>query len=92
MTTLSEQDIEKLARKRAKAKMGWLIHATVYCCVNIGLLLLWSINDRPMRWMPAVGWGIGLALHGISVWAFQPGGKLLNTLVERERAKLMTRP
>lgn len=89
MNTLTNEAIEKLARKRAKAKMGWFIHATVYVCVNLGLLLLWSESDRPWRMMPALGWGLGLALHGLSVWFVQPGGRLLDTLTERERAKLM---
>ncbi len=32
--------LERLARKRAGAKMGWYVHALVYVCVNAGLALI----------------------------------------------------
>jgi hypothetical protein len=34
----SQPNLEKLARRRAGAKMGWYIHAFVYVLVNIGLV------------------------------------------------------
>lgn len=91
MTKLTEQDIDQLARKRAKAKMGWFIHATVYLCVNGAFVLMWLANDRPLRWAGALGWGLGLALHGISVWFLQPGNGLSQRMIEREREKLTKR-
>jgi hypothetical protein len=37
-SNFSEDDrIERLARKRAGAKLGWYIHALVYLCVNAAL-------------------------------------------------------
>lgn len=91
MTQLTEQDIDRLARKRAKAKMGWFIHATVYLCVNGGLILMWLFQDRPLRWAGALGWGLGLMLHGISVWFLQPGNGLIERMVERERQNISKR-
>ena len=44
--TLSPADIERLARRRAGAKLGWFIHAAVYVCVNA---LLMTISSRPSR-------------------------------------------
>ena len=42
-------DIERLARKRAGAKLGWYIHATVYVVVNLFLFAMSEsgIRDRP---------------------------------------------
>ena len=32
--------LERMARRRAGAKMGWMIHASVYVLVNLGLAAL----------------------------------------------------
>ena len=81
-------ELDKLARRRAKAKLGWFIHATVYLVVNLGLIALSFANGRGWAVYPALGWGLGLLAHGLAVWAFAPGGNVLESLVERERAKL----
>lgn len=50
--------IERLARKRAGAKMGWYVHALVFVCVNAGLALISVGSGRPgssFRW-PAGAW------------------------------------
>jgi hypothetical protein len=91
MTSYTDEQIEKLAKRRAKAKMGWLIHAFVYFCVNFGWLLLATLNDRPYRWVAALGWGLGLALHGFAVWFLQPGNTFSERMIEHERQKLKNR-
>jgi len=83
-----KDDIDRLARKRAKAKMGWFIHATVYATVNLMLVGLSLYSGRGWAIFPLLGWGLGLALHGASVWLFAPGGNLLERMVAHERAKL----
>ena len=35
--TLSNEDIDRIARKRAGAKLGWYAHAVVYVVVNVPL-------------------------------------------------------
>jgi hypothetical protein len=81
-------DIDRLARRRAKAKMGWFIHAAVFAAVNLLLIALSLAHGQRWAIYPLLGWGIGLLLHGLSVWAFAPGGNLMERMVERERAKL----
>ncbi len=88
MTAYTDEQIETLARRRAKAKMGWFIHAFVYLCVNAGLLLIWTYNDRSYRFGPVFGWGFGLALHGLAVWFVDPTSRLSERLIESERNKL----
>ena len=83
-------DIERLARKRAGAKIGWFIHLAVYTVVNLGLYIL-STEFGLHRWslIPALGWGLGLILHSISVWVLGSGSGLRERMVQRERERLL---
>ena len=80
--------LDALARRRAGAKIGWTIHAAVYLCVNVGLLLLSWSQGRHWGLYPALGWGLGLLAHGVAVWVLMPGGSVMQRLVARERAQL----
>ena len=42
----TRSDVERLARRRAGAKMGWYIHAFVYVLVNLGLVALSAAHGR----------------------------------------------
>ncbi|MDM0030827.1 2TM domain-containing protein [Variovorax sp. J22P271] len=88
MLSTDQARIEKLARRRAKAKLGWFAHAAIYALVNFGLIALSLANGRSWAIYPLLGWGVGLLAHGLSVWMLPPGGALLGRMVERERAKL----
>jgi hypothetical protein len=87
---LSSEEIEHLARRRAGAKMGWYLHATVYVLVNLLLLALsrHGVGHRPWSVFPVLGWGVGLALHGVSVFVLGKGSGLRERMVERERERL----
>ncbi len=80
--------IEALARKRAGAQMGWVVHAGVYVAVNLFLAALSAHQGRAWALFPALGWGLGLLVHGAAVWLAQPGGTLYERLLARERARL----
>ncbi len=82
---------ERLVRRRAAAKMGWLIHALVYVCVNAGLALIAWQTGRAWHLYPLAGWGLGLAIHGLAVW-LGSGANLHQRLLEAERQKLMRQP
>jgi hypothetical protein len=92
-TPLSDEEIDRLARKRAGAKLGWFIHATVYVVVNVVLYLISSEALGQRRWsaFPMLGWGVGLLLHGASVWLFGAGSELRERLVQKERERLQRR-
>jgi hypothetical protein len=81
-------ELETLARKRAGAKLGWFVHAFVYAVVITGLTLLSLYQGRGWAVFPAAGWGAGLLIHGLAVWLVQPGGRLWQWLLARERAAL----
>ncbi|MDO9112662.1 MAG: 2TM domain-containing protein [Polaromonas sp.] len=87
-TTPQDKNLEHLARKRAGAKIGWYIHATVFIAVNLMLLAMSALSGRHWAVYPAFGWGIGLAVHGAVVFLVAGGAGLHERLVQRERERL----
>lgn len=90
MQPLHPDELERLAHKRAGAKLGWYIHATVYVLVNLFIFAIsrYGFGHRPWSVFPLLGWGVGLALHGISVFMLGTGGGLRERLVQQERERL----
>ena len=89
-TPLSADEIERIARKRAGAKLGWYIHASLYLLVNAVIFSLSTqgLWHRPWSAAPALGWGLGVVLHGIAVFALGTGSSLREHLVQKERERL----
>ena len=87
---LSDEEIERLARRRAGAKMGWYVHACVYLLVNLFLFAMSDYAFGQRRWsmFPVLGWGLGLALHGISVFVLGSASGLRERMVQKERERL----
>lgn len=81
-------DLERLARRRAKAKLGFYIHALIYAVVITGLSLLAISQGKVWSLWPAAGWGVGLLMHALRVFGALPGHALRERMVERERAQL----
>lgn len=77
--------LRKRAKKRVEAKMGWLVHATVFVLVNGLLLGINAVQGAP-RWhvWPLAWWGLGLAIHGVVVLLSLSGDGLKQRLVQRE--------
>jgi hypothetical protein len=88
---ICDDDIERLARKRAGAKLGWYLHALVYVVVNLVMFGLsrYGWGQRPWSVFPLLGWGLGLALHGVSVFVLGTGSGLRERMVQRERERLL---
>ena len=79
---------ERLAQKRAGARLGWVTHATIYVIVIGGLALLGAHQGRFWPIAPALGWGLGLLMHGLRVFAIGKGSALRERLVQKERERL----
>ena len=85
--------VERARRKLARIK-GFYTHLTIYCIV-IGALFLINYLTHSGWWFywPALGWGIGLALHAVGVFGtdalFGEGWeeRKLRELTERERQR-----
>ena len=85
---MSPQDIEELARRRAKRKMGWYTHAFVYVVVNLALALKSAFTGHNWAIYPMLGWGLGLMIHGLVVFVGAPADRLRDHLVQKERERL----
>ena len=70
---ISEQEIYERAKKRVDELKSFYSHLFVYLAVNAGLFLLNIITSPRHLWFywPLIGWGIGLAIHGLSVFGTQ---------------------
>ena len=88
--SFTPDEIEKLARKRAGAKLGWYVHAAAFVVVNLALFAMsrYAFGTRPWSVFPLLGWGLGLVLHGISVFVLGTGSGLRERMVQREREVL----
>jgi hypothetical protein len=80
---------ETSPEERAKAKLGLIHHAAIYAVVIGGLAILNLATSPHALWFafPAVGWGIALVIHAISVFALPHRSHLYERLLERERRK-----
>lgn len=87
---LSNDDIDRLARRRAGAKLGWYAHAAVYLIVNLFLFALseYALGERRWSVYPMLGWGLGLALHGVAVFVLGSGSALREQMIDKERERL----
>ena len=89
---LPDAELERIARKRAGMRMGWMIHATVFICVNMLLAGISLLGGRHWAIYPFLGWGLGRAVHGAVVLLAMPGGGgLMDRLVKQERERLAAR-
>ena len=89
-TSMTPEEIDRLARNRAGAKLGWFFHAAVYVIVNLFVFGMshYAFGNRSWSVFPLLGWGLGLALHGASVWLIGAGGELRERMVQKERDRL----
>jgi hypothetical protein len=90
---LPPEALDALARKRANAKLGWYTHAVVYVLVNAAVFAMsrYAFGTRPWSVYPLLGWGLGLVLHGISVFLLGSGSGLRERMIQREREALQRR-
>lgn len=64
---------EKKLWEEAERRVGFKIHLTTYLLVNLGLvgLNLWLSPEHLWVTYSALGWGIGLLSHYLSVYQFK---------------------
>ena len=88
----NDQDLQARAKRRVSIKIGFYIHATVYVLVNLGLWAIATLTGRG-AWniWPLMGWGLGLAIHGIVTFISLRGDGLRERMVEAEIQRLRGR-
>lgn len=89
---MNAQELERTARRRAGAKLGFIVHATVYLLVNLMLLSLSLSTGRGWAVFPLIGWGFGLAVHGVVVFFLTGNAGVYERLLAHERARLQRDP
>ena len=88
-TTMTEEQILELAKKRVKDKKDFYGHLIVYAMVNIILVFIWVVtNFGGYPWFIwCLGpWGVGVFFHFISVFVFD--GKSDIGAIEKEVEKI----
>lgn len=90
---MTPEDLDQLARRRANAKLGWYVHALAFVLVNALIFAMsrYAFGTRPWSVYPLLGWGLGLVLHGVSVFLLGTGSGLRERMVQREREALQRR-
>lgn len=77
------------ARERLEARRGFYAHLMVFVVVNAALLIINMTTAPDVLWAkwPLMGWGIGLAFHGLSVFVIGDRFAVTDEMVERELKK-----
>lgn len=58
------------ARRRLVSEKGFYVHLVTYVLVITGLFIINALTGHGRWWFvwPAVGWGIGIAVHALSTF------------------------
>jgi hypothetical protein len=85
-----DPELLRQAKKRVAIRMGFLTHVLVYVVVNGGLFVLNISQGAKYLWSfwPFVGWGIGLAAHGVATWFSLNGDGLRDRMLKQEIDRL----
>lgn len=89
---VSDEELRKIARESAQAKVEFYTHLVIYIAVNMLIFVIWYITTGPgsFPWFvfPLFGWGIGIVANYIE--AFR-GKAYTERLAEKEYQKLKER-
>jgi hypothetical protein len=82
-------ELLRRARRRVNLRMAWWVHALVFVLVNLGLLAVNLLAGGP-RWhqWPLLGWGFGLAVHGVVTLAILGSDGVRERLLHKEIERL----
>lgn len=66
----TNNDYRKRARERVNEEKSFYSHLFIYIVVNLALLVLNLVTSPDSLWFywSLIGWGIGLAAHGLAVF------------------------
>ena len=86
---MSEEANMIIAKMRIEEIKAFYVHAGIYIAVNIVLVAINLYDDDDVWWslLAILGWGVGLAIHGMSV--FGPISALMMKWEQRKIAQLM---
>ncbi|CAG0988785.1 MAG: 2TM domain-containing protein [Rhodocyclales bacterium] len=84
--SLEQSPEYRAARSQVRKLRGFYAHLSVYLAVNAGLLVINLFSSPGRLWVvwPLAGWGIGVVIHGASVFL---GGRLLGAEWEARKIR-----
>lgn len=89
---MTDEELLDRAKKRVGMKMAFYTHLLVFVCVNLGLYVINQVKGgQPWHMFPLLGWGIGLAAHGIVTFLSLNGEGLRERMLADEVEKLKGR-
>lgn len=88
MVDQSEDELRKLAERRADAKLAFRAHATTYVVVIAGLAGINYFTSPDYWWFgwAAFGWGLGLLAHGMATYGYATADR--ERMIAREMERL----
>jgi len=88
---MTEENEYNKAKERVEEIKGFYVHLLIYIVVNIFLFIINIVTTPGALWFywPLLGWGIGIAIHGLSVFVF--GQFFGNEWEERKIKEIMNK-
>jgi hypothetical protein len=64
-------------QRRAMVRAGFRYHLVAYLAVQVLLVTTWAVTGGGFPWFvfPLLGWGIGLAVHGLVAYGSTTASK-----------------
>jgi len=90
LDNLSKEERYEKARKRVKAKLDFFRHFITYIVVIGFLFIVNNMTYSGYQWWPwpALGWGIGIISHFLSVFMTLGGSSLEERLMNKEMDRM----
>jgi 2TM domain len=94
LASVSDDELRRSAREIAEAKLGFYIHLIAHAVVNSLFFLSWGFSGGAYVWkfpwfvLPLFGWGAGLLVHYVCVFAHYSGLSYVERKAELEYQKL----
>lgn len=90
---MTQTENYQMARTRAEAQYGFLVHAAIYAGVILLLTLIDLTTSPGVIWFiwPMLGWGIPVALHGARVFQLGDKAAIIDALTARELRRLSSK-
>ena len=94
MNPTNDDELTQRAQRRVNQKMGFYKHVAVYGVVNLGLAAISLVNGQRWYLGPLLGWGLGLAIHGVVTFTSLRGDGVRERMLatEIDRLKRQQRP
>jgi hypothetical protein len=83
---MENEILYRRAAVRAAMQLAFYRHVMIYIIVNALLIAVNLLTDPHHLWFQwgLLGWGIGLLVHGLNVYAYRWSGSRREQMIQRE--------